>query len=243
MTNGFHSTGPFAGGRLIADSSGGYGPNVARIEYSEGSFGGNAFRDPPNVWESAWSGGSGACGFTSGVLPANVREVYFAGRMRFSANYEMHTAAFTEKFWYPRFTTGEIGQTPIIQFAGVTDGSNVPPYRVGTSYYDGASGSIIQNKSAAVIPRGEWFNIEIHQRINSYNAVRALDDGFSKVWINGTLLQDVQNWRGALMSQQIYYETGLIASTRGGGGSSIVVPTGGMYRDLDRIALFYKVGA
>jgi hypothetical protein len=213
----------------IEDASSRYGGVIGRLNYPDGHNGNGG------SWQMIHYG-----------FPAtSVRECYFACRMRFSSGYVVHTNAYTEKFWYPTFTSMN-AQSPVVQWAAAGAGAT-PPFRLGHySYLENGNVQVWQPANVAAFDffRETWYDIEIHQRIGTFNAALAPTfanaDGFTRTYVNGTLVHEIQNWRGAWMTAQAFFQWPRLASTRGGGTSSVLAPFGGMWREFDRVLVAYR---
>jgi hypothetical protein len=221
----------------IEDASASFGPFSGRFNFRDNTLSGNGW--PANTSTAT---GSGAFSYLS--LPKNqIREVYWPIAIRFSAGYVAHTGNFQEKFWYPTFSAGVVGQSPVIQLAGAIGAGGGPPFRLGTYWWDENGVQRIKAAAVGLLPE-TWYVIEIHQRINTYNAANTVNgadaDGFSRIWVNNVLVEDFENWCGAKMTQQVFYELPRMTSTRGGPMSDTAAPFGGMWRDHGRMSISYR---
>lgn len=232
--NGWQVTEVFTydqGGRAVTspawreDSSGGYGPAVARVECPQGSLGGVNFPQ---------AGGTGFGGFNSAEVAAGNRRMYFAVRFRFSANYRIHNV--DEKFIYPTYWGTSPSQVPLMGFrpAVVEPNPNgAGPARVTGIFYE--QSSFYNEKTEPLVPMGEWNTMCYDWLLNTPEQ----NNGQCRVWLNGTLILENLTWRAYTGTNQLSFRTMRIASTRGGGPAAYPVPDGGMWRDYDRVVLYF----
>lgn len=205
----------------IEESSGGYGPWVVRLLNSEGTLGGNS------------GGGTGFGALLGRPAVGNNRRMYFAIRHRFSPGYLIHTN--DEKFIYPTYKNSTSpNQTPYIGLRPQTNEGG-PGFFTAIPY---ETGFLTRAKvSDFVLPTdGSWITSAFDMLLNTPNN----NDGHLKVWVNGVQVVDIQNHRPVNGgTTQAYFNEMRVDSTRGGGNSLVPVPTGGQWREYDRVVLYW----
>jgi hypothetical protein len=190
-------------------SDGGEGSWMLRTRFAEGSLGGNA------------GGGTGVTRLTSTTEPLNTRAMYLAMRMRLSSGYRLHYN--NEKLYFPNLTEGG-GLGSIVELGPNRNLVALP----------NPSGAFTAITSDNIYNIGEWFTLEIYIRLNSPGT----GDGIRRCWMNGTQVTNE--------TDKVFYDGGTQAlfnwvrldDTRGGGDDTLGVPTGGQWREVDRLTLY-----
>jgi hypothetical protein len=189
---------------------------------SSGGFGSQALRC--RFAEGSLGGGNGTILINT---PNNLasRALYMAMRMRFSAGYRFHANG--EKLLYPvHTTTNSIG--------GLV---NIGASRqlIGLTYAGEVGLDITANN---IIPVDTWFTLEIYLRMNTPST----SDGIRRIWLDGT---QIVNESSAIFDNvsgsQATFRILQWEDTRGGGNDTVGVPTGGQWRELDRLAVYKEV--
>jgi hypothetical protein len=216
-----------------SESSGGYGPGVARIECPEGSLGGTLQQSPPS-WTNSGGTGFGSWETTENAA-TNLRRMYFAIRCRFSPGYVIHNS--DEKFVYPTYHGSSPTQVPLTGFRPSVNPSTdgVGPARITAIYY--GENPFNAPVSEPCVPMGEWVTICYDMLLNTPESA----NGHLKVWVNGPQYLDKTNWLAYTGTNQLGYKTMRLTSVRGGGDAAYPVPSGGMWREYDRVVLYYGV--
>jgi hypothetical protein len=153
------------------------------------------------------------------------RRLYAALRVFFSAGYEVHDVN-PEKFLRP-----------------VTNGNSIAAI---TELYRGGAFAGLANPSATfaaisasgVWPINAWFTVEILWEINSPSS----SNGTRKIWVDGVLVTNqigTQMFYDSATQQTFRYLS--LENERGGGDATIPVPSGGQWRDFNRVAVYGSV--
>jgi hypothetical protein len=215
---------PTADWQNATDTTAPYGPDVLQIDYTAGSLG----------------GGAETVQFYTNASAAPVR-AYFCVAVYFSPNYKWHSNA--EKFWQPVILTpGEANQRLQVAIKFTDGDSGMDPNgdfnRLYFNSQIGGPGSIVYPlHTAAYLEKGKWQQVEVFCQMNTPGN----QDGQWRGWIDGVEVFNVTNVRytNYPSAAQSYFSPGLVmATTRGGGNSTVAVPTGGMFRRYDRLAFY-----
>ncbi len=204
----------------------GSSPNCTDIGYVEGGAG-NGFCDS----------------VISGTAPQTWVRAYFAMSMLVSPNYVWHSNA--EKFFYPNFETAgrDTKATSIGWRLATTDNPNsavcgweadcqVPAQPSGTSYV------LQSDANPARMQKGVWQKVEVYVQVNTPGN----GDGVLRIWVDGVIAIEKTDMRYTpstyFDAPQSTIRAAKFEGVRGGGASTVLVPTGGMYRRFDRLAFY-----
>lgn len=188
--------------------------------------------------------GNGACDvLIASTAPQTWVRAYFAMSMRVSDNYVWHSNA--EKFFYPGFETAGRGTTAttIGWRLATTDNPNsavcgweadcqVPSQPSGTWYVHQS------DANPARMQKGVWQKIEMYVQVNTPGN----GDGVLRIWVDGVIAIEKTDMRYTpstyFDAPQSTIRAANFNGVRGGGASTVLVPTGGMFRRFDRLAFY-----
>lgn len=204
--------------RTDVNKTDGSAPNTADVyeySYPEGSLGAGVGVDG---------------GLFFGTQSASWKRMYVCFDLWLSANYVTHTNQ--EKLWYPYGNTSNTSLNMAIPSGGTSEGIAAMAIQPQTDRG-------VQNVTSPTgfIAKGEWQQIEVYMQQNTPSST----DGVLRVWRNGTLVWEITsdlNY-GNANSDPVFIGP-RIASTRGGGDSTVPVPSGGMTRRFSRLACHYS---
>lgn len=213
--------------RNATDNAAPYGPSVTDTVYVEGGA------------------GNGSCD-TYFYSPAgqNWVKAYFAMSLRVSPNYVWHSNV--EKFFYPIIETSG--------FADRVTGVEWQPNGTGEGPNADTCGWVVDAQLGGLgEPVGSWYVQQstgntARMRKDRYQTVEMFvqmhtpgnANGIVRVWVDGVLALESTTFRFApsTYTAQSTIRQVRFTGTRGGGASSVNVPTGGMYRRYDRLAFY-----
>ena len=200
---------------------------------------------PPDIYTYSYPGnnagnGVGAVGGTLNSLPemTAAQQIYSCFDIWLSADYVVHTNE--EKTFYPiRQSSLGQGASDLVLMPPSGSGSAAgPDAAVGINVQSnfGAAQFFIQS-SGPYIAKGEWNRVEVLMKMNS---AASTTDGVVQVWVNGTQVINRSDicWGGTGSSP--FWKRYRMASTRGGGVSSVLTPAGGQTRKFSRWSCHYK---
>jgi len=222
----------------LSNMSTSYNADGVRLEY-------DAFQDtdptapfsPPDVVRVQYDGGVNHNGTGGGWIYSNAiyawKRLYMCMAIKFSANYLIHNS--DEKFVYPTYWGSATSQTPLTGF-------RPSAANIGTGLGDACITGILWDQNnfnnqltGPVVPIRSWFTLCYDMLLNTPEQF----DGRLRVYVNGTQVLDQQNWKMYKGNEQLYFRTMRLTSVRGGGDAAYPVPAGGMWRDYDRVVLYF----
>ncbi|MHC3436927.1 polysaccharide lyase [Natrialbaceae archaeon A-gly3] len=146
------------------------------------------------------------------------REVYSSCRVKLSEGFQMAEGDTLRMYVAGRHTgpsdsggnppSGDDGWTVLVGISArdADDGTARPDgsYTVFTYNYHmdqpSSSGEVLRN--ATFVEPGEWFSLETYVRLNTVSDGAANADGISRVWVDGELAVDVEDFRWDSTEQQ-----------------------------------------